>query len=278
MFENDAPYLHLKGLLDAADVEELAKGCMHVLETSRVPCYSLIDRLDSPAFCKVEKALAARVDRDPYYLNDFYIYTDGSFKTAWHMDTELFSFDRAINAWILLAPDEVVDPLSFVDGLNTNADDRFHSVKREGDGFVFSDYHSRRKLTLDAAEVDSGRIHTPVINRGDVLLFDPSRFHMTNVSSPKHAISIKFVLRGDDGYLSPSQVHPLLWPEVKMFNRLVKGKPDWNAVLDGIREELKTDEGRRVLSSGFYPEQFEMYRQQLRSLFAASSDSPARSS
>jgi hypothetical protein len=270
MFGDQAPYWHVEGLLSAADLDDLTHGCMDVLETSRVPCYSLIDRLDTPAYAKVKRALEAYLGVDLFYLNDFYIYTDSTFKTAWHMDTELFSFDRAINAWVLLAPDDVLDPLGFISDLNVDPADRYHSVKRDHDEFVFSDYHSRRKLTMTADELEARHLHTPLIHRGDVLFIDPSRFHMTNVSTPKHAVSIKFLLRGDDGFLSKSQVHPLLWPEVKMFNRLVQGKPDWDAVVDGIRAELQTDEGRKVLSSGFYPEQFEMYRERLRSIVSAS--------
>ncbi len=266
MFASGVPYLQAERLLDAQDLEELKSGCMDVLDTSRVPCYSLIDRLDSEPYRKVKHALEILLGSDVFYLNDFYIYTDSSFKTAWHMDTELFTFERAINAWILLAPDEISDPLGFIDGLNVDPADRYHSMKRTDEEFVFSDYHSRRKLTMTGEELESRHLHTPVIHRGDVLFIDPSHFHMTNVSAPKHALSIKFLVRCEDGFLSNSQVPPLLWPEVKTFNRLVQGKPDWDAVLDGIRRELTTDEGRKLLSSGFYPEQFDMYRERLRSI------------
>lgn len=266
MFSSGAPYLHLEGVLDRDDIEYLKNGCMEVLERDRVPCFSLIDRLDSKTVLKIKSALEARIGESLYYLNDFYIYTDSSFKTAWHVDTELFSFDRAVNAWILLSPDEVSDPLGFIGDLNNSPDNYFHSVTTQDGQFVFSDYHSRRKVTRSESEVEAMHMHTPLIRLGDVLAIDPAHFHMTNVSTPKHAVAIKFLMKGDAGFLSKKQVHPILWPEVKTFNKLVKGTTDWSQVVDGIRAALKTDEGRKVLSSGFYPAKFEMYRERLRSI------------
>ena len=266
MFRSGMPYLHIHDVLDQDDISYLKNGCMEVLERDRVPCFSLIDRLDSETVQKIKAALEAEIGEELFYLNDFYIYTDDTFKTAWHVDTELFSFDRAINAWILLSPDEVADPLGFIGGLNTSPDNYFHSVVWQDEQFVFSDYHSRRKVTYSKIDIEAKHVHTPVIHKGDVLAIDPSRFHMTNVSSPKHAVAIKFLLKSEAGFLSKKQVHPILWPEVKTFNKLVKGTVDWSEVVDGIRVALKTEEGRKVLSSGFYPEQFDMYREQLRSI------------
>lgn len=269
MFESGLPYLHLRGVLGADELEALKQGCMDVLERDRVPCFSLIDRLDSGPYQRVKTALEAQLGAELFYLNDFYIYTDSSFKTAWHMDTELFSFERAINAWILLAPDEVEDPLGFIPGMNGLGEDYFHSVAAQDGQLVFSNYHTRERRSLAAGEVDAMALHTPRIARGDVLAIDPGRFHRTHVSSPKHALAIKFLFKGDAGFLSKQQVHPILWPEVKTFNKLVKGKADWSEVLDGIRDALKTEEGRKVLSSGFYPAQFDMYRERLRSIVPA---------
>ncbi len=266
MFGTGSPFVQLHGVLDAQDIAFLTSGCMNVLETSKVPCYSLIGQFESPTFRKIKAAIEASVGQELFYLNDFYIYTDASFKTAWHMDTELFSFHRAVNAWILLAPEDVTDPLGFIDVLNTTSENSYHSAALQDGELVFSDYHSRRKLRLAAAEVEAKKLHTPTIRRGDVLAIDPGRFHMTNVSSPKHAVSIKFLLEGEHGFLSKKQVHPVLWPEVKTFNRLVKGATDWGEVVQGIAGALKTEEGRRVLSSGFYPAQFDVYRERLRSI------------
>ncbi len=269
MFATSQPYQLLPSVLDAGDLDFLTRGCMRVLNTSRVPCFSLIDAFETPTYRKIKAAVEAAVGAELYYLNDFYIYTDASFKTAWHMDTELFSFHRAVNAWILLSPQSVADPLGFLDGLNTTPENSYHSVAAQDGGFVFSDYHTRQRLALSAEEVGQRHLHTPVVNKGDILAIDPGRFHMTNVSTPKHAVAIKFIFKGEHGFLSRKQVHPVLWPEVKTFNKLVKGKDDWADVVAGIKEALLTEEGRKVLSSGFYPAQFDMYRQRLQTIVDA---------
>lgn len=269
VFDSGMPYLHLGGVLEDADLEELKQGCMEVLERDRVPCFSLIDRLESRPVRRIREALETRIGEPLYYLNDFYIYTDSSFKTGWHMDTELFSFDRAVNAWILLSPEEVRDPLGFIGGMNEAEENYFHNVLAQDDQLVFNNYHSRRRETFSSAEIEARALQTPLIRKGDLLAIDPGRFHRTNVSAPKHAIAIKFLLRGRNGFLSERQVHPILWPEVKTFNKLVKGTTDWSQVIDGIRQALKTEEGRKVLSSGFYPAKFDMYRERLRSIVPA---------
>lgn len=271
MFGSGVPYLRMNSVLDDDDIEHLKIGCMEVLERDRVPCFSLIDRLDSITVLKIKSSLENQIGEELFYLNDFYIYTDNAFKTGWHVDTELFSFDRAVNAWILLSPDEVADPLGFVGGLNDSPDNYFHSVAEQDEQFAFSNYHSRHRVSLSRSEIEVRHLHTPVIHKGDVLIIDPSYFHRTNISTPKHAVAIKFLLKGEAGFLSKKQVHPILWPEVKTFNKLVKGKAAWSDVVDGIRRALKTEEGRKVLSSGFYPEQFEMYRERLRSIMPGSS-------
>lgn len=266
MFDTGVPFAHLPGVLDAEDLDFLVRSCRQQLETEHVPCFSLIDRLNSPTYRKIEAAVAELAGQSVYYLNDFYIYTDSSFKTSWHIDTELFSFDRAINAWILLSPDEVDDPLGFIKDLNSGPDDFFHSVTVDGDEMAFSEYHHRKTLSRSLDEVESSQVHTPHIDRGDILVIDPSRFHKTNLSSPKHVVAIKFILEGANGFLSPNQVHPILWPEVKTFNGLVKGADSWDEVLDRTRQALQTEEGKATLSSGFFPDKFEMYLERVRSL------------
>jgi hypothetical protein len=165
-----------------------------------------------------------------------------------------------------LSPEEVADPLAFIDGLNVSPESYFHSVTSQAGAFVFSEYHRGRSMTCSVSEIEARHVHTPVVHKGDILAIDPARFHKTNVSSPKHAISIKFLLKGRDGFLSKRQVRPILWPEVNTFNTLVKGTTDWGQVIDGIRSALKTDEGRKTLSSGFYPAQFGRYLELVRSI------------
>lgn len=266
MFDSGDSYHHLQRVLDGDDIAYLKEACKQNLADEKIPCFSLIDRLGSKVVGKIKTALEQWIGEELFYLNDFYIYTDRLFKTAWHMDTELFSFDRAVNAWILLSPDEVSDPLCFIDEINKTPENFFHSVSLAQGELTFSEYHSRRKMTRSASEIEATQIHTPVIHKGDILAINPGHFHRTNVNSQKHAISIKFLLRGVDGFLSKKQVHPILWAEVKTFNKLVKGTADWGEVVDNIRLALKTDEGRKTLSSGFYPDQFDRYMEQVRSI------------
>ena len=61
MFESGLPYLHLRGVLGADELEALKQGCMDVLERDRVPCFSLIDRLDSGPYQRVKTALEAQL-------------------------------------------------------------------------------------------------------------------------------------------------------------------------------------------------------------------------
>ena len=91
-------------------------------------------------------------------------------------------------------------------------------------------------------------------------------FHKTNVETPKHAFAIKFVYGSRKGCLSATQVPSILWPEVKTFNNVIANSESWEDVVDLIREQLKTDDGREKLSSGFYPEKFDLYRKMVQIL------------
>src|SRR4051794_14508164 len=97
------PFARLEGVLDAADLTFLTQACKAHLAQIDGPCYTLIDSQEAPTLLKIKRALEPLVGKPLYYLNDFYLYTDSSFATNWHMDTELFTFANAINAWVLLA-------------------------------------------------------------------------------------------------------------------------------------------------------------------------------
>lgn len=260
------PYLHIRNALAADDLEFLRNACKRYISQEGIPCYVLIDNLDSPACLKIKEALELKIGEPLYYLNDFYIYTDSSFKTNWHVDTELFAFDRAINAWILLSPDAVEDPLGFINQINDSSERRFHSVRIDGDQCTFGNYCTGEVTVRSLAAVEAEQVHTPRIELGDILVLDPKRFHKTNVSSPKHAIAFKFVMKGQNGFLSANQVDPDFWPEVGVFNNLVKNARSWEHVVDGIRRTLMSETGRKELSAGFYPEKFELYRRMVASL------------
>lgn len=261
MPELTAPYLLIQNALTEEDVDFLRRACKRHLHEERIPCYVLINDLGSPTYMKIKEALQQSIGETIYYLNDFYIYTDTTFKTNWHMDTELFALDCAINAWILLSPNSVEDPLGFIDQINDSSERSFHSVKIDGDKCTFGNYCTGDSIVSSLAAIEATQIHTPRIEIGDILVLNPKRFHKTNCNTSKHALAFKFVLKGKHGFLSRHQVNSFFWPEVDIFNRLVKAAPNWDAVVDGIRCELRSEAGRKQLSAGFYPNKFDLYRQ-----------------
>ena len=261
MAELATAFVHLQGVLDNDDLSFLRRACQVQLNTQGMPCFTLLEHHASPTYLRIKEVIERRIGEPLYYLNDFYLYTDSSFKTNWHMDTELFTFASALNAWILLSPDQVENPLGFISGINDAPERYYHSVKMNGDEAVFGDYRTGRTLTRSLKTIEAEHIKTPKINVGDILLLNPRWFHKTNVDSPKHAVAIKFLLKAEHGFLANPQVRPLFWPEVATFNKLVKqGGGSWDNVVAGIREALKTEVGRKNLSSGFYPEKFPLYQ------------------
>jgi hypothetical protein len=260
------PYVHLQQVLTADDVAFLVESSRTKLTAEGIPCYTLIDRLEDTHLLKIRRLVEQVVGADLYYLNDFYIYTDASSATGWHMDTELFTFEQAINAWILLSPSHVDDPLGFIDGINDAADRFYHSVTVEDGECTFAECLTGRCEVRSVDDVEARVIHTPRVHVGDILLINPKRFHRTNVTTSKHSFAIKFVLRGPDGFLSVKQVPPEFWPEVAIFNRLIRGCERWDDVVAGIRQALGTPEGFKELSAGFYPERFDTYKRMISTL------------
>jgi hypothetical protein len=266
MPELATPFVLLPGVLAPADLEVIKQSCKRTLLEEDVPCFAMIDQLESPVFRKIQVAVEAVLQEPLHYLNDFYIYTDETFRTNWHMDTELFTFEAAVNAWILLAPDEVEDPLGLIPDLNAQAETEYHSVTiKEGD-CSFRNYRTGKATSRRLADVEAAQSHTPKIRTGDILILNPRMFHKTNVTAPKHAFAIKFVFGSRPGHLAPKQVPSMFWPEVKTFNDIVKRAADWNGVVGGIRSALKSPDGKEKLSSGFYPEKFELYKRRVRDL------------
>lgn len=261
-----APFMLLQNVLNGEDLAFLRAACKRTLLTENVPCFALLEHQDSAPFLKIKEALEAQLNETLYYLNDFYIYTDSSFRTNWHMDTELFTFENAVNAWILLSPDSVEDPLGIIPDVNDCDERYYHSVTIRDGECSFRNYRSGKTVVRPLAGVEAGQAHTPLIRTGDVLLFSPKYFHKTNVTSAKHAFSMKFVFGKRKGFLSPTQVPSMFWPEVKTFNDIVKAADRWEDVLTGIREALKSEDGKKKLSSGFYPEKFDLYKQMVQTL------------
>jgi len=263
---SNSPFVRIPGALAAGDVEFLKSACVRHVSTEGIPCYVLLDHLESPVYLKIKQAIEYQLGEPLYYLNDFYMYTDGSFKTGWHMDTELFTFARAVNAWVLLSPDHVSGPLAFIDGINDSDASCFHSVQVDGDECVFGDYHTGETTVRSLSRLESAQVQTPEIDRGDILVLDPKRFHKTNTSVPKHALVLKFIFKGPRGFSAAKQVDPALWPEVGLFNELLRDADTWDNFIAGLRRMLRTEQGRKSLSAGFYPEKFDFYRQNVTSL------------
>jgi hypothetical protein len=261
------PYVVMRNALDADDVAFLREACKARLNADGIPCFALLDHRSHPTYLKIENAIREQLGEPIYYLNDFYIYTDKSFRTGWHMDTELFTFEYAVNAWILLSPDQITNPLGFIPDVNVDNDFYFHSVAIEGDLATFRNYRNGKTYARSLEDIEAKQQPTPEINVGDILLINPKLYHKTNVEEPKHAFAMKFVYGGSrKGCLSPKQVPSLLWPEVKTFNEVINKSPTWDDFLDGLREQLKTEDGREKLSSGFYPDKFPLYREKVRTL------------
>jgi hypothetical protein len=267
MMETAKPFELLPKVLNHLEISEFIGCCKDLLASEgSIPSYALIDRLDSSPYKKVKSVLERHMSTQLFYLNDFYIYTDSTFGTNWHMDTELFTFAHAINAWILLSPNEVTDPLCFIDGINDSPDRYFHSMKAAGDECVFSNYSTGRMRSESLKTIEATRVRTPRIEVGDVLVINPRRFHRTNVEVPKHSIVIKFLFAGENGMLSAERVPSIFWPEVKIFSKLAREHSNWDDFIEGIRGQLKTEKGRSALSAGFYPEKIALYKRMVKTL------------
>lgn len=260
------PFVHVQNALTEDDIAFLKSACKKHLSQENMPCYVLTNNLDTPACLKIKRLLEEHSNEALHYLNDFYIYTDNSFGTGWHMDTELFTFENAINAWILLSPGEVRDPLCFIDQINHSPERYYHSIKMQDDKCVFRNYCNRNEEVRPLESIEAERIHTPAIRVGDILVFNPKRFHRTNVTTAKHCLSIKFVFGGKSGLLSDMRVPALFWPEVAIFRKLVEQTDRWEDVIEGIKQALKNPKDRKALSSGFYPEQMDLYKRMVQLL------------
>jgi hypothetical protein len=260
------PYLHMENVLSFDDIQYLKEACKRQLFREGIPCFVLIRDLEAPTVIKIKAAIERRINESLYYLNDFYMYTDSSFRASWHMDTELFSFEDAVNAWILLSPNLIESPLAFVNNINRQPENVLHDVRISGDECKFANYCTGEETSISLRKIESERIQSPCIKAGDILLFNPKQFHRTNVNFTKHVLVLKFLIKGAGGFLARSQVNETLWPEVGMFNKFLKDAQTWDSVLDRVRGALKSDEGRKALSAGFYPAKFDLYRRMVTSL------------
>ncbi len=262
MSESVETFVMLRGALSDEDLTTLKHVCQqHLRHEDPIPSYVLIDQLNSPIYKKVKKAIEHQTNDRTYYLNDFYFYSDDTFQANWHMDTEFFTFESCLNAWILLSPNVVDNPLAFIADLNDSPSNYFHSLKINDGEAIFTNYSDRKQKAESMDAIEAEKIDTPTVRAGDILLFNPKKFHKTNVATPKHSLTIKFLLKGEKGFLSEKQVPELFWAETALFNKLVKNANRWDDVLDELRRKLKTPEGRKILSAGFFPEKIRVFKE-----------------
>lgn len=260
-------FVHLRGVLTEAELVFLKNSCKAQLETENIPCFALLNRLHASCYLKIRELVKDVTGEDVKYLNDFYMYTDSSCVAGWHMDTELYTFENAVNAWILLSPEEVAAPFGVLRGINETASERYyHTMEITADECEFGNLCTGESESMPLAEIETRIVTAPEVSVGDVLLFNPRRFHKTMTGLPKHCHVIKFVFGNKAGCLSNQQVPAFFWPEVAIFNNLVSGEDQWDGVLDGLRRALRDEEGKRSLSAGFYPSRFPIYRKQSRFL------------
>ena len=259
------PFLHLRGVLSEADLAFLKRSCRRQLETQGIPCFALLEQLESATFLKLQAIVRDAVGEAVHYLNDFYLYTDASCDASWHTDTELYTFARAVNAWVLLSPDHVGAPLGILDGIQQGSD-HFHSMEAAEGGWELANLCTGASRTLSREDAAACALSAPDVSLGDVLLFDPRQFHGTNTDVPKHCHVTKFVLGSPADCLSAQQVPAFFWPEVELFNGLVQGAASWDDVVDGVRRALRDEQGKRTLSAGFYPDRFPLFARQVQQL------------
>ncbi|MFY0614368.1 MAG: phytanoyl-CoA dioxygenase family protein [Hyphomicrobiaceae bacterium] len=268
---SDNQFHLLSGVLTESDLATLVDICRdNLAKPDAVPCYALIDKLSHPILKKIQYAVGQCVGSRLNYLNDFYIYTKGNVQANWHMDTELFTFENSCNAWILLSPDEVASPLAIMRGLNEPNGPYYHSAEAEGETYTFTNYKSGDKTAVSDEAMEAGKIEAPDVRRGDILVFNPKRFHKTNIQSPKHVLALKYVVSGPSGFKSQEQIPGLLWPETRLLNKLLKQEGPWSDVLAGIRDALATEKGRASLAAGNFPERTKLYRDALNELASKS--------
>ena len=254
---NSKPFLLLREVLSAEDISQLKKVYSHHTANKQLPCYAFLYD-DSPhIYKKITRLVETAIGLSLFYLNDFFFYTSNVFSTPWHVDTELYLFKSAVNAWILLEPDSISNPLGFVDSLNTpSSTSIYHSVEQEGDELIFADYVNSDILELNIHDVEASHITTPEIRVGDILLLDPLRFHRTNTTAPKGACVFKYVFSTDGALLRENHLPDVMWPELSLYKRLYSPDCPWSEFLDRIRNEVSTNLDKSPLISGFYPENF----------------------
>ena len=270
----ESPFIHIKQAISAEEITQLKTIYANHAPSSGLPCYAFIDKLDLPLFKKLSDLTFSRLKCRPLYLNDFFFSTGNVFSTPWHVDTELFIFQYAVNAWILLEPSSIDNPLGFIAGVNEPGTQYFQSVESESGQLLFVDFTSNDIQETSEEEVESTHIRTPRIEVGDILLIDPMRFHRTNTSSPKGACVFKFVYSNTDSLLRQSHLPSAMWPEIALYKSFYDSTQSWDEFLAAVANEVSRNGSNSLLISGFYPDNFAYLVQKATELTSTSSSRP----
>lgn len=252
-------FVHLRGVLQESDLAFLRERCRAQLREEHVSCYALLDHQDAPTALELTELVREAVGAPVHYLNDFYLHSDAGCSSGWHTDTELYTFARALNAWVPLAPERVAAPLQVLRGVNEDARESYHTIAVDGDVCELGNLCTGASTRIALETVEARAEAAPDVELGDVLLFDPCRFHRTSGGLPRHCHVTKFVVGDLRDCLSDQQVPELFWPEVGLLDGLVRTADTWADVLEGLRRALRDEEGRRALTAGFYPDRFPLY-------------------
>jgi len=251
----DAFYV-IKNCLSKDDIRSLKQSYSAHCRNTGMPCYAFLENSTNDLVSKIRTLVERSIKKKVSYLNDFFFYTSASFSTPWHVDTELYLFKEAVNAWILLDPDEIDNPIGFVSGINTGTN-YYQSVITEGAMYSFVNYIDGEILELGADEVEACRINTPNIAVGDILLINPSLFHRTNTTKRKGACIFKFVMHDENGYFHRDHLPEIMWPELAVYKSFEKHTDNWPRFLKEVQKEVNKNGKESPLVSGFYPSNFD---------------------
>jgi ectoine hydroxylase-related dioxygenase (phytanoyl-CoA dioxygenase family) len=265
----DQTAMVIRSALGRGEIAQLTRAvnrCMH--SGPAISSFVYLEDTTNPVLAKIQAVAERALGRKLLYLNDFYLYTDGSFQANWHIDTEMFSFEQAVNVWIPLDDTVKANPIAFISGVNDRSDRYYHSISTSGSNYEFMNLVNFNEEARTIDEVEDTRIPSGDVAFGDILLLNPRRFHRTNSGSPKHAFIIKFVIPGEDGLQARQMVPPVVWPEVALFEEFMPLQHDWPIALARLRRHLSDPVSRRELTAGFFPERLELFRQKISELMA----------
>ena len=250
------PFQVLRGVLTNEDIHLLKGTYARHAASFALPCYAFLSEQDSPIATKIASLVREAIGYTPYYLNDFFFYTSNTFSTPWHVDTEMFLFKSAINAWILLSPDEIDNPIGFVKDVNSPGSLFYQSIHCNDGVVSFVDLVSSDIFELPASEVENSHVPTPQLKVGDILLLDPKRFHRTNTTIPKGACVFKYVFSDDEAPFLVEHMPESIWPEVGIYKALQPSFSQWSLFMSRVIDEIRVKGASSPLISGFYPENF----------------------